>query len=376
MKTRRMKNRIEISKKQEPKSSIIDVDEESFISDYLPEMDLFDEDENLCFTEEKPRLDTINEEDEEDHELWRTEDEDEELWSTEEDDDVYEESGPVDTSMKERIDKLSKSGPSGASKNMSFKSEMDSGFTPDEIKTLLCYELPPPSQISKKKIKWYINKVDNQLVDLGRKKGSLSTTDNSKQMYKNRTNELKNRIVLLRIYKNRLKPKPENDKKVYGGRYTQEKRNAYKISPEGKYGTLTIHLPTLHKDSIIVAYKNGEKVYEKGVDADTIDLLTKRFNSNKEYSILSRGVFNELNKLGELPIHRTSKKYSKIGSGVIHFNNTEDLLLQMEVLIDVINNGDDTKDAKNELIKILRKMVNEKLINADTLMNIIEEFLI
>lgn len=50
------------------------------------------------------------------------------------------------------------------------------------------------------------------------------------------------------------------------------------------------------------------------VDGDTIDLLTKRFNGSKNYSELSKEVFNELNQLSEIPKHRSSMKFSYVDS--------------------------------------------------------------
>ena len=96
-------------------------------------------------------------------------------------------------------------------------------------------------------------------------------------------------------------------KTLIGTGCTQPKRNAYKISSGGKYGNLIIDVPKLMRQSHLIATKNNEKVLDKKVDFDTIDLLTKRFNSKKKYSDLSKMVFNELNKLSEIPIHRTSK---------------------------------------------------------------------
>ena len=46
-------------------------------------------------------------------------------------------------------------------------------------------------------------------------------------------------------------------------------------------------------------------------------------------------VFSELNKLSDIPIHRSSQKYSKIGSGIVYYNNVNDLLDRMEVVIEM-----------------------------------------
>ena len=52
-------------------------------------------------------------------------------------------------------------------------------------------------------------------------------------------------------------------------------------------------------------------------------------------------VFDDLNRISEIPIHRTSKKYKKIGCGVVYFNNPEDLLNRLELLGGSIMSGSD-----------------------------------
>ena len=46
----------------------------------------------------------------------------------------------------------------------------------------------------------------------------------------------------------------------------------------------------------------------------------------KKYSDFSRMIFNDLNTLSEIPVHRTSNKFKRMGPGVIYFNNPGDLL--------------------------------------------------
>ena len=43
-------------------------------------------------------------------------------------------------------------------------------------------------------------------------------------------------------------------------------------------------------------------------------------------------VFDELNRISDIPNHRTSNKYKKIGSGVVCCNNPADLLDRLELL--------------------------------------------
>ena len=89
-------------------------------------------------------------------------------------------------------------------------------------------------------------------------------------------------------------------------------------------------MPKLYGQLKLIAHKDGKKVYDKQVDFDTLDLLTKRFNSKKKYSPLSKMVFDDLNRISDIPIHRTSNKNKKIGAGVVYY--PADLLDRLELL--------------------------------------------
>lgn len=160
------------------------------------------------------------------------------------------------------------------------------------------------------------------------------------------------------------------------GIYTQPKRNAYKISQRGQYGGLVIDLPKLYGHLNVVAHKNGQKVYDKQADFDTLDLLTKRFNSKKKYSELARSVFNDLNRLSEIPIHRTSKKYSKLGSGVVYFNNPQDLLSRLELLGGSMSAGNDSSDVREEFTNKVHLLNKLNVINNKQMNDLLKEYLI
>lgn len=78
----------------------------------------------------------------------------------------------------------------------------------------------------------------------------------------------------------------------------------------------------------LIAYKDCQNVCDKQVDFDTLDFFAERFNSNKKYNNMAKTVFDHLTgRLSEIPIHSgTSKKYKKIGSAVIYYNNPKGLL--------------------------------------------------
>ena len=238
------------------------------------------------------------------------------------------------------------------------KSNIDEGFDLDEIEKLTKYGFYPPSQVlqasidEKLDIDEYDENIGKRLHKLGLRKGQLSKGQ-GKMKNKDKIDELTKDIKALQKYRNRIKIIPEG-KKTIGKGYTQPKRNAYKISSGGRYGNLMIDIPKLMGQLHLVAKKDNTKVIDKRVDFDTLDLLTKRFNSKKKYSDLSKRVFNELNELSEIPIHRSSKKYSKMGSGVVYYNDTNDLIDRMELLGGSIlagNNG-----AKSEFSEIVHKL--------------------
>lgn len=160
------------------------------------------------------------------------------------------------------------------------------------------------------------------------------------------------------------------------GIYTQPKRNAYKISQRGQYGGLVLDLPKLYGHLNVVAHKNGQKVYDKQADFDTLDLLTKRFNSKKKYSELARSVFNDLNRLSEIPIHRTSIKYSKLGSGVVCYNNPQDLLSRLELLGGSMSAGNDSSDVREEFTNIVHLLNKLNVINNKQMNDLLKEYLI
>ena len=158
--------------------------------------------------------------------------------------------------------------------------------------------------------------------------------------------------------------------------YNQPKRNAYKISQKGQYGGLVIDLPKLQGQLKVIAHKNGQKVYDKQADFDTLDLLTKIFNSRKNYSQLARSVFSDLNRLSKIPIHRTSKKYSKLVSGVVYYNNPQDLLSRLELLGGSMSAGNNSSDVREEFVKIVHRLNKLNVIDNKQVNDLMKEYLI
>ena len=185
----------------------------------------------------------------------------------------------------------------------------------------------------------------------------------------------KKELEYYRDYLTRLKHIKSVPMYIGEGIYTQKKRNAYKVNMQtGGYGNIKIDLPKLFGQLKVVAFRDGKKVYDKQADFDTIDLLTKRFNSKKKYSDLSRMIFNELNTLSEIPIHRTSNKYKRLGSGVVYYNNPNDLIDRMELLGGSILAGNDS--VKNEFTQIAHTLNKIGVIDNNQLTDLLREYVI
>ena len=191
-------------------------------------------------------------------------------------------------------------------------------------------------------------------------------------------NNIKKEMNAIRRYQAMVKGMKVDIKQEGEGirRYNQPKRNASKISQNGQYGGLIIDLPKLYGHLKVVAYKNGQKVYDKQADFDTLDLLTKRFNSRKNYSQLARSVFHDLNRLSRIPIHRTSKKYSKLGSGVVYYNNPQDLLSRLELLGGSMSAGNNSSDVREEFVNIVHVLNKLNVINNKQMNDLMKDYLI
>ena len=260
-----------------------------------------------------------------------------------------------------------------------YKSNIDKGFTGEEMQKLIGYELLAPSDVLQGSVSGALNfdeydgKIGDMLKDLGRQKGHLSTTKKAKAKNKEAIDELTKEIKLIQKYRDRIRIIPEG-KETLGTGYLQPKRNAYKVQNGGQYGNLVIDVPKLIGQLRLLAKKDGKPVIDKLVDFDTIDLLTKRFNTKKKYSDLSKMVFNELNKLSEIPIHRSSKKFSKLGSGVVYFNDANDLMDRLQLLGGSILAGNNA--VKDEFSQIAHKMLQLGIIGKKKLNDLLNVYVL
>ena len=248
--------------------------------------------------------------------------------------------------------------PTMMEKSPIFQSNLDSGFSSDEMQTLMAYNLYAPSDVliavKDKKLDWddYSQRIKEILKKIGREKGGLSKGSKAKEKNAEKIEELTNKIKTMQKYQNRINVIPEGLKTVgSGGRYKQPKRNAYKIN-DGVYGGLVIDVPRLFNEMKLNVFRGGKLLYSADADKSLINLLTKRYNPKTKYSINAVKIFNDLNTLSNMPKHRSSGKSRMVGSSVTFYNNANDLVDRMKIFIGSIVAGNNSPLIKNDLSQI------------------------
>ena len=92
----------------------------------------------------------------------------------------------------------------------------------------------------------------------------------------------------------------------------QTNRHPYKMTKDGKYGKLTIDVPQLVEKHRLLSKEAGVVLLDEKVDSDFIDLISKRNDTKKKYSNLSKVVFKTLTDLSGLENKKRSKKFKTI----------------------------------------------------------------
>ncbi|PFX29617.1 Pulmonary surfactant-associated protein D [Stylophora pistillata] len=115
-------------------------------------------------------------------------------------------------------------------------------------------------------------------------------------------------------------------------KYTQKKRNAYKVDSNGYYGRLRLNIPRLINEMFVEAAdpSTGSVVFERQGDKGIVDLLRKRNNPKANYSNKSKEIFKSVTKLAGLPLHKSSGK-AKMTGGLI-FTDFKELKDKLKML--------------------------------------------
>ena len=162
---------------------------------------------------------------------------------------------------------------------------------------------------------------------------------------------------------------PKYTKKKGSGirKYKQPKRNAYKVS-DSSFGNLSVDVPKLKNEMKLNVFRGGKIVYHADADKSLVDLLTKRFNPKRSYSLNAVKIFNDLNLLANLPKHPSLGKSKLLGSGVVYYNDPNELAERMKILVGAIAAGNNSPVIKTDL-----SMINDEFLKIGAIDQTIHE---
>ena len=231
-------------------------------------------------------------------------------------------------------------------------------FREDELKFIKDAGLIEPNELlklEKGKLIFLENNVKARRNALSSEIGAFGRKKDPKQSdYMKNQNNLEVRDILNRYLKTIEKVSDVSlyVKKGSGIRkYKQPKRNAYKIS-DSSYGNLSVDVPRLMNEMKLNVFRGGKLIYHADADKSLVDLLTKRFNPRKKYSMNAVKIFNDLNLLANLPRHPSSGKSKLLGSGVVYYNDPNELAERMKILVGSMAAGNNSPVIKNDLAMI------------------------
>ena len=237
-------------------------------------------------------------------------------------------------------------------------------FTAEDLSFIKSIGLPEPNallglsgedlveitQVTKKERK----KISDKITGIKNKKGLTPTQKDEevKQLEKQRDRErpiFDNYLTTITM----VQAIPKYTKKKGSGirKYKQPKRNAYKIS-DSSFGNLSVDVPKLKNEMKLNVFRGGKIVYHADADKSLVDLLTKRFNPKRSYSLNAVKIFNDLNLLANLPRHPSSGKSKLLGSGVVYYNDPNELAERMKILVGSMAAGNNSPVIKNDLTMI------------------------
>ena len=119
---------------------------------------------------------------------------------------------------------------------------------------------------------------------------------------------------------------------------------------------------------IFIAMKDLEVVVdERVVDNDFIELITKRYNPKKTYSVITENLFKHLMEMSGLPIHKMSSMFVKIikpkeDSTIEFYNNPIELLNELEIIIGSLKSSNTSPLLFNKGNKIFDELLQKGFI--------------
>ena len=140
----------------------------------------------------------------------------------------------------------------------------------------------------------------------------------------------------------------------------REQDSKQEMIKDGKYGKLTTDVPQLEEKHRLLTKEAGLVLLDEKVDSDFIDLISKRYDTKKKYSNLSKVVFKTSTDLSGLENKKRSKKFKNIikdGCIPTFYNDPKDLFSLLELIIGSMYAGNDNSKMKNKGMAIFDELL-------------------
>ena len=251
--------------------------------------------------------------------------------------------------------------------------DLNQPFNKDEMKILRENEFPVPNKLvtlEKQELKRIQKMVTDARNNYSRRIGAFKRIKNPdpNEIRSNAYNEGRRETMNKYLEAITLAAASTKYKQGTGIRkYKQPKRNAYKIS-DSSFGNLSVDVPKLKNEMKLNVFRGGKLIYHADADKSLVDLLTKRFNPKRSYSLNAVKIFNDLNLLANLPRHPSSGKSKLLGSGVVFYNNPNELAERMKILVGAMAAGNNSPVIKNDL-----SMINDEFLKIGAIDQTIHE---
>lgn len=146
--------------------------------------------------------------------------------------------------------------------------------------------------------------------------------------------------------------------------YISRKHTPLRVDKNGNLGRISIDMPHLinHLDLVIHDNDTGKHLLtRRNVPIDFLQLMTKRFNKNVNYSKEGSGLYRQVVRMAQIPLERTGKGLKQ---NILIVKKPADVVKRFESLIGHMEAGGNNKELKKEVGMIADYLLKEKLIDS------------
>ena len=140
-----------------------------------------------------------------------------------------------------------------------------------------------------------------------------------------------------------------------------------------KFGSLIINPDALASGRLYVSRKDGTVLMDEKSDRSLYDLLTKKFSKSHKYSKTAIETFKKLATLAGISLYRGRSSKSRMLGGAIYYNDPNDLVGRLNLLVASKHAGNTGVD--NEISDIIDELLRKSHISKDVAIQLYNKIL-